>query len=103
MALFGLLTDDSKATFQKLDSEFAFDMNRQEGEARVEPVEEPNELRWSVSQWRDLRQPNPNYQQPNQENENPLDQNITALPEEVSSLQAIFPSFYASVPDNHLN
>ena len=101
MALFNLLSDDSKTTFRKLDSEFAFDMNQPEGEARVEPTDEPNEIRWSISQWRDLRQPLNNQEPPVENNDQP--QNMEELPEEVSTLQTLFPNFYASIPDNHLN
>ena len=101
LALFRLLSDDSKSTFQKLDSEYAFDMNRQEGEARVEPAEELNELRWSSSQWRDLRQ-SAGGSQSNPDQPAVLDQEM-AVPEEISTLQSLFPDFYASVPEDHLS
>ena len=100
--MFGLLSEDSKKTFQKLDGEFAFDMNCEEGEARVEPSDEPNELCWSSSQWRDIRQSNEVVQN-NHDQAILVGQEEASVPEEISTLKTLFPNFYASVPDAHPN
>ena len=102
LALFQLLSPAAKSTFQKLDSESAFDLNKDEGQARVDPAEEPNELRWTLSQWRDLRESNGQIQDV-MNNEILMGHNESAVPEEIATLQTLFPGFYSSIPDNHLN
>ena len=102
MALFQLLSQNSKITFQKLDGEAAFDLNRDEGEARIDPMDEPHELQWSLSHWRDLRQPGTQAQQPAVEESSVEPIDIT-VPQEVATLQTLFPGFYDSIPENHRN
>ena len=102
LALFQLLSPAAKSTFQKLDNESAFDLNKDEGEARVDPAQEPNELRWTLSHWRDLRESNGQFQEVI--NNGLLgDDDESAVPEEIATLKTLFPGFYSSVPDNHLN
>ena len=101
LALVKLLTDDTKKTFAKLDSEYAYEVNGFEGEGRVEPAHQPVDLQWSLSQWRDLR--NQEIQGPSTHNDGAIFDPAQNQPEEISTLATLFPNFYASVPDAHLN
>ena len=86
----------------KLDNEAAFDLNLEEGSARVDPPVEPNELRWSLSHWRDLRQP-AHHNQSAAEQQPQLADDPGAVPAEIATLQSLFPGFYASVPEDQLS
>ena len=96
LALFRLLSDESKSTFEKLDNEFADIANVNLGEGRLQPAEDNPEVRWSLSQWSQLRLSQILPTDPNAD----IPLNASQQPVEMANLQNMFPAFYASLPDN---
>ena len=99
LALSKILSNESKDAFDRLDNEYADHTEFQLGEGRVQPSVEQPEVQWSLSRWSNLRLSDILNPEEGQVNNDP----VLNQPAEIADLQTLFPEFYASLPDTHLN
>ena len=95
-----MLTPEAQELFKALDNEYTNAMGMDQENARLEPAVSQTDPKWSLSQWSkfNLTQIFPQTAEGTADNDNQK-----AQPVEITNLEQIFPGFYASIPEKHLN